>query len=168
METILEFETIDSTSSYLKRNYQALPHLTIVRADYQTQGRGQFDRVWDANQGQNLLMSVLMKSVKIDDIDQLKMQFIAGLKHILKTFGIHVTFKKPNDLYVHDHKICGILLETKTVKTQLEYVIIGIGLNVNQTLFGAYQATSMKNELSKNIEVSLVFKQVIQMIKHSI
>lgn len=168
MYTLIEFDSIESTSTYLKQNYKHLPHLTIVRANYQYHGRGQFDRTWDANPNQNVLMSVLYKSITIDDIEPLKQMIIKQLLQFFSHYHIQATFKAPNDIYVLDKKICGILIETKTVKDEIEYVIIGIGINVNQQSFGAYKATSMANEQLKAYDVNEVFHRVVDTIKNHV
>src|SRR5690554_8185763 len=61
LQYLMEFDIIDSTNEYLKNNYQKLPNFTIVKANYQTKGRGQFGRVWESNYNENLLFSLLIK-----------------------------------------------------------------------------------------------------------
>ncbi len=161
MFTLLEFESTDSTSSLLKEHYASFPNFTVIRTDFQTNGRGQFDRKWDAKPRQNLLMSILLKNISIHLIDLLKKQTIGILQGVLAEFGIQTRFKAPNDIYVNEDKICGILIETKTGESELDYVVIGIGLNVNQETFGDYPATSMSKVLHKKMDVMVVFYNVI-------
>lgn len=148
--TILEFETLDSTSDYLKENQQFLNHLTFVRADYQLKGRGQFDRTWESEKGLNLLTSLLLKPTLQSDIHDIKNKILHALIDTLKVYQIHARYKAPNDLYVGSKKICGILIETQLKGDAIQYVICGIGLNVNQTQFETPNAISMrllKNEV---------------------
>ncbi len=160
MFTLLEFDDVDSTSSILKEHYSSFPHFTVIRTNYQKFGRGQFDRVWDAEAGKNVLMSLLLKDIHINTINNIKNQTVAVLMHVLKTYGIKATFKAPNDLYVGHEKICGILIETKANHNQLDYAVIGIGLNVNQKKFGNYKATSMSNILNKVLDLKVVFYDI--------
>ncbi len=165
MYTLLEFDEVDSTSSLLKEHYASFPHFTIVRADYQKHGRGQFGRTWDALPHQNLLMSILLKDLFVDEIDAVKHKIIDVLIDVLRRFGIHAFYQSPNDLFVGNNKICGMLIETKTNQKVLDYMIIGIGLNVNQTTFGPYPATSMACILSKKIDIKTVFEWIINELK---
>lgn len=160
MFTLLEFEEVASTSSLLKEHFSSFPHFTVIRTDYQTQGRGQFDRTWDANPGENLLMSFLLKDIAVDRIEYVKQRTLTVLMDVLNDYGINVRFKAPNDLYVDEHKICGILIETKAIRDILEYAVVGIGLNVNQMTFGEYHATSMSKLLKRSIDLKVLFYDV--------
>ena len=57
----LYFDQIDSTNDFLKRNYKMLPRITFIKAEHQTNGRGQFDRIWLSNDKENILCSLLVK-----------------------------------------------------------------------------------------------------------
>ncbi len=165
MFTLLEFDSIDSTSSLLKKHYDSLPHFTVIRANHQLNGRGQFDRKWDAEPHQNLLMSILLKQLSITCMAHLKQRIIDILLNILLKYGIHAKFKEPNDLYVNHEKICGILIETKANQQSFDYVIIGIGLNINQLSFGPYQATSMAKQLHKQLDLKVIFYDVMEALE---
>lgn len=168
MFTLLEFDDVTSTSSLLKEHYASFPHFTVIRADYQTGGRGQFDRVWESIKGENVLMSILLKEISIQQIDIVKQQTVDTLMAVLSSYGVNAYFKPPNDLYVGDKKICGILIESQTSDRHLDYVVIGIGLNVNQSIFGHYQATSIALELSKKVNLKQVFEKVLKTLEKRI
>lgn len=168
MYTILEFDDVISTSSLLKEHYASFPHFTVIRTDYQSHGRGQFDRIWEAKKGQNLLMSLLLKDIKIKQIDHLKKETIDALIEVLSMYGVNAFFKSPNDLYVGDKKICGILIETQTSDRLLDYVVIGIGLNINQRTFGDYPATSLALELHHPLEIKEVFDHVLKSLEKNL
>src|SRR5690606_10436096 len=140
---LIELKQVNSTNDYLKSKYEELPSFTVVRADYQTAGRGQFDRKWNAARGKNLLFSLLLKDIPFDQIITIKEWIKSSIFQTLGSFGLDVYFKEPNDVYVDDKKICGILIETKSNEKNFDYVIIGIGLNVNQMLFSGFKATSL-------------------------
>ena len=129
----LFFETIDSTNTYLKQNYENLDNFTFVRADLQTSGRGRSSRKWLSKKGDNLLFSLLIKDKElINKYKALSINSAYLVLKILEEYGLkNLSLKWPNDIYVNGNKICGILLESVS-KQEIECLIIGIGLNVNQ------------------------------------
>jgi BirA family biotin operon repressor/biotin-[acetyl-CoA-carboxylase] ligase len=133
---LLVFETIDSTNTYVKNHADNLPSGTIVRARYQTQGRGQFSRSWESSPNDNLLFTLLLKAPFPEHaIQTLEKIAIESLISFLKTYGVEPLHKLPNDIYVQGKKIAGMLLETKHEGATLTTLILGIGLNVNQQSF---------------------------------
>src|SRR5690606_33088231 len=153
---LIELSTVTSTNDYLKEHYKELPTFTIVRADYQTKGRGQFERRWFAARGANLLFSLLLKDVALNQIVTIKEWVKSSIFELLGFYGLDVYFKEPNDVYVEDKKLCGILMETSTSSNIYDYVIIGVGLNVNQLLFAGFKATSLKLLTKKTFNVRRV------------
>lgn len=155
MKTI-HFETIDSTNTYLKENYEKLDNFTFVSADFQSAGRGRNNRNWKSEKGENLLFSLLIKDKAL--IDKFSSLSVISAFSIIKTLNLeHLRIKWPNDIYYKDSKLCGILLEAVT-KNKIECLIIGIGLNVNQREFvgeykkkptSLYQITNRIYDMSK-------------------
>ena len=139
MKTI-HFETIDSTNTYLKENYEDLDNFTFVSADFQSAGRGRNNRNWKSEKGENLLFSLLIKDKAL--IDKFSSLSVISAFSIIKALNLeHLSIKWPNDIYYKDCKLCGILLEAVT-RNEIECLIIGIGLNVNQREFvGEYKRT---------------------------
>ena len=139
MKTI-HFETIDSTNTYLKGNYEKLDNFTFVSADFQSAGRGRNNRNWKSEKGENLLFSLLIKDKAL--IDKFSSLSVISAFSIIKALNLeHLSIKWPNDIYYKDSKLCGILLEAVT-RNEIECLIIGIGLNVNQREFvGEYKRT---------------------------
>lgn len=139
MKTI-HFETIDSTNTYLKENYENLDNFTFVSADFQSAGRGRNNRNWKSEKGENLLFSLLIKDKAL--IDKFSSLSVISAFSIIKALNLeHLSIKWPNDIYYKDSKLCGILLEAVT-RNEIECLIIGIGLNVNQSDFvGEYKRT---------------------------
>lgn len=150
----IHFDIIDSTNTYLKNNYKKLDNYTFVSANSQNCGKGRNNRKWDSNDD-NLLFSLLIKDKEL--LSKTNTISILSAYIVLKTlqeYGIgNISIKWPNDVYVKDKKICGILLESISY-SELECLIIGVGINVNQISFNKeYNATSMINELGKHIDV---------------
>ena len=139
MKTI-HFETIDSTNTYLKENYEKLDNFTFVSADFQSAGRGRNNRNWKSEKGENLLFSLLIKDKTL--IDKFSSLSVISAFSIIKALHLeYLSIKWPNDIYYKDSKLCGILLEAVT-RNEIECLIIGIGLNVNQREFvGEYKRT---------------------------
>lgn len=158
LRTELKFHELDSTSDYLKTNYEDFSHLTFLRVDHQLKGRGQFDRTWQSEKGKNLLCSILLKDVSISHMDDIKQMVLSALTETLATYGIKSQFKAPNDLYVKGKKICGILIENLAASNIYLYVVIGIGLNINQTYFNDLNATSMALESNQTYEIEMVYQ----------
>ena len=132
MKTI-HFETIDSTNTYLKQNYENLDNFTFVSADFQSAGRGRNNRNWKSEKGENLLFSLLIKDKAL--IDKFSCLSVISAFSVIKALDLDkLSIKWPNDIYYKDSKLCGILLEAVT-KNEIECLIIGIGLNVNQREF---------------------------------
>jgi len=155
MKTIC-FDNIDSTNTYLLRNYQELEDLTFVSSKIQNQGKGRRGRVWDSQLG-NLYFSFLLKDknylAKYKDISIIS---ALSIVEMLEDYGLsNISIKWPNDIYVNSKKICGILLEAVS-KQDLECLVVGVGINVNQEefLFEYKQLpTSLKLELSKTVNI---------------
>ena len=139
MKTI-HFETIDSTNTYLKENYEKLDNFTFVSTDFQSAGRGRNNRNWKSEKGENLLFSLLIKDKAL--IDKFSSLSVTSAFSIIKALNLeHLSIKWPNDIYYKDSKLCGILLEAVT-RNEIECLIVGIGLNVNQRDFvGEYKRT---------------------------
>jgi biotin-[acetyl-CoA-carboxylase] ligase BirA-like protein len=144
--TVMTFDSLTSTNDYLKQHYPTLAHLTVVRARYQTAGRGQFSRQWESNPNENFLVSFLFKDINHQEtIKTLERTMIQCCQTFLLSFGINATWKLPNDLLVDGHKISGMLIETKQQEKTFDYVIIGIGMNILQSRFlNLSNVTSLK------------------------
>lgn len=167
MKDVLSFESVTSTNDYLKENYQKLNHLTIVAADFQTKGRGQFLRTWESNSKENLLFSILLKNVKSDDVSLVQSIIVEMIISFFKFRQIPVYFKEPNDFYVDQKKIGGILIETKIKKSSCLYLIVGIGLNINQEDFENKNATSVYLLKKRKLNLILAKQHFFQKIRRT-
>ncbi|MFH0767089.1 MAG: biotin--[acetyl-CoA-carboxylase] ligase [Bacillota bacterium] len=162
--TLLEFEELNSTSNFLKENQTYFPNMTIIKANHQTGGRGQFDRKWESEPDQNLLFSILLKHVHVTKAFEIKRWIVSGMMNYLQKKNIAVTFKEPNDIYVEDQKLCGILIETQSSSNIFDYVIIGIGLNVNQKIFDQSKATSLSIILNQTCNIKHIFSEILNIL----
>ncbi len=114
------------------------PHGFAVMAHTQTAGRGQRGNSWEAAPGMNITMSVMLRPSNLPAAHQFEVSeaVCLAVADLLRSLGIEqVAVKWPNDVYVGDRKICGILIENSLQGTLLARSIAGIGLNVNQLTF---------------------------------
>ena len=157
----LHFDEIDSTNNYLKNSYQLLDNFTFVVASYQSKGKGRNDRVWESVKGLNLMFSFLIKDPKLlNESTALSLMAAVEVSKLLESYKLNnVSIKWPNDVLANDKKICGILLEGQLPN----YLVIGVGLNVNQNEFPSNlrrPATSISNELNKDIDLGVIKEQL--------
>lgn len=168
LQYLMEFDVIDSTNEYIKTNYAKLPNFTIVKTNYQTDGRGQFGRVWESNYKENLLFSLLIKKdlpFLTNDINPI---VVSSIFNTLDEYDIDCGYKYPNDIYVGDKKIAGILIETKYDNQELEYMVIGIGLNINQDIFTYTNAISLKHLIKKEVNIDDIFKRLLKHLSNNV
>ncbi len=130
---------VDSTNTWLRNNTLSLPHGTAVTAITQTAGRGQRGNRWESAPGKNLTFSLLLRPKGFPAARQFHISeaVALGIVHALQPLLPHhsVTVKWPNDIYVDDRKICGILIENSLEGANISHSIAGIGINVNQECF---------------------------------
>jgi BirA family transcriptional regulator, biotin operon repressor / biotin---[acetyl-CoA-carboxylase] ligase len=136
---LLFFKTLPSTNTHisdlLKKNN--LPEGTIVYTNYQSKGRGYSGNKWESENGKNLLFSILLFPSFINTEDQflISMTISLGICDFLMKFIPDCSIKWPNDIYVNNDKIAGILIESSVIGNKIESTIAGIGLNINQEKF---------------------------------
>ena len=160
---VIYLQEIDSTNEFAKGIAPQEEEGIVIVADVQRRGRGRKTRTWSSPRG-GLWMSIILKpSVHPKYIT--KLVFISALAVVetLAEFGIEGKIKWPNDVLVNGKKICGILSEGKYSTDSVEYVVLGIGLNVNNQIPKDLLnvATSMREILGFNIPIVEVFKRLI-------
>ena len=151
---LLHFKEIDSTNSYLKNSYKLLDNFTFASTDFQSHGKGRADRVWQSNSGENLMFSFLIKDQSLMKKSAiLSIMTAVEIAKELERYNVgNISVKWPNDVLIDDKKVCGILLEGQVP----EYLVIGVGLNVNQKEFPEglrRPATSLSLSLNKDIDI---------------
>ncbi|MBU5439930.1 biotin--[acetyl-CoA-carboxylase] ligase [Tissierella sp. MSJ-40] len=129
---IYYFNTISSTN--IKAKEIALKELegTVVIAEDQTTGKGRLGRDWVSSKGRGIWMSIILKP-EADPIKVAKITLIgaAAVNKALEDIGIKSQIKWPNDVVINGKKICGILTEMNCELNMINYVVMGIGINVN-------------------------------------
>ena len=134
---IMWLKSVDSTNEEARRHISDIDNLSVLSAYEQTAGRGQRGNTWTSNAGENLMFSIVLKSPVLMAEDHFALNEITALSvaDFLTTYGIKAEIKWPNDIYVGDRKICGILIENSFRGNAISSSIIGIGLNINQRNF---------------------------------
>lgn len=154
---LVALDETDSTNQYLSRicnNLQeAVAEFTTVTAEFQTSGKGQRGNTWEADEGKNLLFSVVLYPTFLEARRQFILSQIVSLaiKEELSRWSTEITIKWPNDIYWRDKKICGILIENDLSGHYIRRSISGIGININQDAFhnGAPNPVSLKQITGK-------------------
>jgi BirA family biotin operon repressor/biotin-[acetyl-CoA-carboxylase] ligase len=136
---ILSFNILTSTNTCLTGllRQHDLPEGTVVTAGFQTGGRGQTGNKWESEQDMNLLFSILLRPEEISAEEQflLSMTISLGIIDFTDRFVPSATIKWPNDIYVNNDKIAGILIENSVMDNNIDYSVAGIGFNINQEKF---------------------------------
>ena len=166
---IIWIETVDSTNSEAVRQISALDNLSVLSAISQSEGRGQRGNVWLSSPGKNLTFSIVLKYEnyplpKFRAADQATISAITSISvvELLSNYGIKAKIKLPNDIYINDKKICGILIEHAVKGEYLEHSIVGIGLNVNQCNFDVSLSNPTSIALCLNTQTQISTKDCLE------
>jgi BirA family biotin operon repressor/biotin-[acetyl-CoA-carboxylase] ligase len=150
---IVHIEETDSTNRWLKAHGEGK---MVVVADYQTAGKGCGTNSWESERGKNLTFSMLIHPTDIPASQQFRITEVVSvaLCEVLEQYIGDVSIKWPNDIYMGDKKICGVLIENRLQGNVIVDSIIGIGLNVNQTEFvsDAPNPVSLRQLLGREID----------------
>jgi BirA family biotin operon repressor/biotin-[acetyl-CoA-carboxylase] ligase len=158
-KSTIHLDEIDSTNNFAQEliSKTSPTEGTLILADYQTGGRGQIGRKWHSLKAHNILATYILKPEFLDIADQflLNMAVSVGVYRTISTWlGEEVKIKWPNDIYVGDRKICGMLIQNFLRGSKINYSIIGLGININQQTFPAEipNPTSLSIELAKDVD----------------
>lgn len=136
---IIQLDETPSTNSWLRERPDA-EHATVVATRCQSAGRGQRGNTWESEPGANLTFSILVRCHGIHPTRQMAISRATALA-IMSWLKRHLpedkeaTVKWPNDIYVGDEKICGILIEHVITSGKIDRTVIGAGININQRQF---------------------------------
>lgn len=158
---ILWLKETDSTNEYVKRKLKAKEKIENKRcffSEFQTSGRGQRGAVWESEKGLNLTFSCYYKptGLKIEQMILLNKAIALLLLDYCSTYRLpDLKIKWPNDIYVGNEKLAGILIENTLVGTEIYESVIGVGLNVNQVRFNLEEtrATSLSKILNQRFDL---------------
>ena len=142
----------------------------VLIAEVQTAGIGTKGRKWHTGENKNIAMTIIKHpKCKISELEGLTIKIAEDIKEVIKEmYGYELQIKIPNDLMLNNKKICGILTEVHTQGEKIEYLLISIGFNVNETEFGEFNdiATSLKKEYQKEFDKEKIITNIINKIAY--
>lgn len=149
---IIWIDKAESSNDEARKAIDTLDNLSVVAVRCQTAGRGQGTNSWVSAPGENLTFSVVLKDLDISPKEQIAISQItaSSVVDFLSKHGIEAKIKLPNDIYVRSKKICGILIENSLCGNKIKWSIVGIGINVNQTIFPSSLPNPTSMLLEKN------------------
>ena len=166
---VASFQSLDSTSRHLwQQALDGAPHGSVVVADQQLSGRGRRGRQWHSPAGMNLYFSLLLRPVlPLDQVPQLSLVTAAALWQVLGDECSGLKIKWPNDLLCRGRKMAGILAEMKPGADGAEFVIVGVGLNVNAKALDfplelQDLVTSLSRECGRDFDLSQLLDRILQ------
>lgn len=165
---IVYFDETGSTNTAAKQ----LKTDSLVIAEYQSSGKGRFERKWESEKGSNLTFSIRKKiEIPADKISYINFFFscyiFETIKELIKENGDTslLTIKWPNDILYNGKKICGILVESNLSKNVF---IIGIGININQENFPSHlNAVSLYNITGIKSDISGTLVRLVKKFDHN-
>lgn len=171
MKNYLYIAKTHSTNILLKEKLrqEKLPEFFAVRTAFQTAGKGQMGNSWESERGKNLMFSMVVypHHVAIDKQFILSQIVSVAIVNVLSNYIDNVFIKWPNDIYVGDKKLGGILIENNLRGARIEYAVIGIGINVNQLVFksNAPNPVSIIQIIQKKSSVKKLFLEITEEIR---
>jgi BirA family biotin operon repressor/biotin-[acetyl-CoA-carboxylase] ligase len=172
--SILFSREVDSTNKWAKElaTYGA-GEGTVAIAETQVKGRGRLDREWVSPTG-GLWFSLILRP-NLRPTEAVKLTFVAGLavaKVLREMFDLRVETKWPNDVLVSGRKICGVLAEMNTTGETVNFVVVGVGVNVNFDVENVFPeqlkrvATSLEKELGRKVKLEKLFRVLLERLEN--
>jgi len=166
---IINIHKLDSTNSYAQRLIEEgnLHEGDVIFTLNQENGRGQGDNLWESEPSSNLLISILLKPKIVDASQQFVLTQLVSVAivDLITRYvpGELVQIKWPNDIYVNNKKVAGILFQNYIKGNIIEHSIIGIGINVNQKHFysSAPNPISIINYTNKQINIDELLSKLL-------
>ena len=154
----------------MKNNHDRLPVGTCIYAETQNSGRGRGSNTWQSPKGGLYFSLLLSKGPLLPDNELLMSHFSHhGRNFLNKRYKLEISFKPPNDLYVEDHKLMGVLIDNVFLGNSLVACILGVGLNVNSKMSNTNFQNGVKaislRELIKKEESLSIDKLMVNMIE---
>ena len=165
-------QNLDSTNTLLLNSKEFKTNGTVVLAEEQTAGKGRKNREWISSPGQNLTFSILLRKVDGKKVNIINLgASLAVAQAIENLYQLKTSLKWPNDVLIGGKKISGILLESTSKGSELDRVVIGIGINVNQVNFpGKYliEPTSIKKEFKSKGNRERLLSEVLNLLEETL
>ena len=169
---ITYYESIGSTNSKAKELAEMRQeHGTVVISEEQTTGRGRLGRNWVSPKYKGIWMSIILRpNIITENISQITLIGAAAVQKAIMKMGIKTSIKWPNDIVLNDKKVCGILTEMSGEVDHINYLVMGIGINVNLEkedipIDLKDMATSLKIESGKDMERKLLLANILNIFE---
>ena len=153
------YKQIDSTQNQIWKllKNKNTPNGTLVMADIQTNGVGTHDRIWYTDEENNIAFSFFIKmNCNIKKIEGITIKIAQIILEVFKNlYNIELQIKVPNDIVYNGKKLGGILTQTKVIRENVKYLVVGIGINTQKQNFNIEIkdiATSIKKEFGVHID----------------
>ena len=165
---LIKIHTTTSTNDALKTMIkEEMPeNFTTISADFQTKGRGMQTNEWLSESSKNLLFSTLIIHEQWDVKNHFKLNEMVSLAivDVLSVYVKPVLIKWPNDILADSKKLAGILIENVIKGSYINYSIVGVGLNINQTNFETIEnkATSLALLTGKEYVLDDILNQIVE------
>ncbi len=166
---LLHFSSLPSTNAYLKPLAKVGEREgLIVLADEQSEGVGRLDRRWYSPPG-GLYFSLLVRpmNIRADETPLITLTAGVAVAKVLQTaLGLKAVLKWPNDVLLNNQKVAGILVESAFIGNDIEYAVIGIGINANSTL-GDFpdllqsKVTTLQEQLNRAVDLPRLFGYLV-------
>ncbi|QLE79319.1 biotin--[acetyl-CoA-carboxylase] ligase [Francisella sp. Scap27] len=170
-KNVIYFHSIDSTSNYAIKHQNSFLGNTIILAEHQTKGYGRFNREWVSPFGKNLYCTIVEYiSFDISKFSGLSLIIAISIAKVLQDLDFDVKLKWPNDIYINDKKVAGVIINISGEINNESILHIAFGLNVNMQKNDNIKRewTSLKRESSKHIDRTVLLIKLIETIKKDI
>lgn len=166
---VMEYEEVSSTNTVAENiPIQERRDKQVILAYRQTQGRGQTGNSWESVPGQNILMTILLKPEKLEAGKQFAVSMVIalGCLDFISRYVSGGTVKWPNDVYVGNRKISGILIEHTVAGVYVRDSLCGIGVNINQNEFlsGAPNPVSLRQLTGRELNLNKALEELLDCI----
>jgi len=168
-------DEIDSTNTELlsgKQHYKK--NGTVLLAEKQLSGKGRKNRTWQSAKGLNLTFSILLTNEIFSNLNPNHINLVASLaaaEAIENLYQLRTELKWPNDILINKKKVAGILIETSIKGRNVERIVIGIGINLNQISFQGdfnFPPTSLKLEVKSEIDRETMLAEILNIFEEQL
>ena len=160
------YDEVQSTNATALLVIRDSPNGMVILAETQVQGRGRLTRPWASPPGGIWMSLILKPKIPLSQVGRINMAVgVALCRTISSLFSLQAGIKWPNDLLMGDQKICGILTEIGAQADQLDYAVVGVGLNVNNdssSFPSEWKATSLATELDRKIDRCELIARILE------
>jgi len=174
-DKIITLDTVGSTNDYMLDKIKVgviSEEGTVIIANEQSAGKGLENNEWESEAGKNLTISILLKPgfLKADQQFQLTKIISLAVYDFIRSYlpNEQIKIKWPNDIYVGNKKIAGILINNTIKGKEIMFTVVGIGININQRTFssGAPNPVSIWHYLNCDLKLKFCLKNVLSHIEN--